>query len=63
MHLDPSNIADDLVVMAVGGGFAWLCKLRRDIDGAFKKIRCLEYQLKELDDGRYCDQTDAGDRE
>lgn len=44
--LDPSQIANELVVSAVGAAVFWVVsamkKMRRDIDAAFSKIRELE---------------------
>lgn len=65
MHIDPSNIADDLIVMMIGAAVSWVGKIRKDLNAAHCKLRKLEGKLNERsrDEDRRDDAYEADDRD
>ncbi len=52
MDLDWQIITSNLIVVLTGSSATWIVttvfKLRRDMDAAFRKIRCLEERLNAI---------------
>lgn len=65
MHIDPSNIADDLIVMMIGAAVSWVGKIRKDLNAAHCKLRKLEGKLNERsrDEDTSWDRDEITDRD